>query len=95
MISKTCEHCGHVFNAPNKRSRFCGDECRKLATKEENRVRKEEQRRRQAALLMSRRAPTVSIEGVLDWIRDHHEKTGELLSYGRALGRMRAEGYDV
>ena len=47
MIPRTCSICGKVFTACSTRHKYCGDDCRKVATKtwERERCRREKEAR--------------------------------------------------
>ena len=93
MREMTCEWCGEPFDGRSNRAKYCCSECRASGAADKANQRKERERLREMGQL--RREPQVSIEGVIAWIEDHRAKTGEMLSYGHALLKMKAEGYKV
>lgn len=79
----SCRHCGAVFIG-YANSQYCSAECRRRA---ENLRKKDGRKRRRM-----RAAPLsegMTVRDVLAWIERHYEKTGVLLSYGKAVARLR------
>lgn len=85
-----CEICGKIFIARMARYKYCSDECRKEAIREKNRYSWHQKER---ARKSKRRAPRegMSVHEVIVWIREYYEKTGVMLSYGKAVAKIEKE----
>ena len=94
---RTCYSCGKTFLGKWEK-KYCSPECRRRG------FASTVQRRRQKRIVMVKKPqprkktePKLSIADVLAWISRYYEKTGVLLSYGKAVVKIEAEGgaYDA
>ena len=90
---RTCYSCGKEFLGKWEK-KYCSPECRRRG------FSSAVQRRRSKRLILEKKPqprkrtePTMSIADVLRWIDRHYEKTGVLLSYGKAVVKIEL-GYE-
>ncbi len=85
----TCCSCGATFEGhPN--AMYCSDECRRLGKKKSSirnyhRNKSKPKAEKRPAKLQKK---SVTVNDVLQWIQQHYERTGVLLSYGKAVTIM-------
>lgn len=85
-----CEICGKEFTARMARYKYCSDKCRRAAIREKARNSWHQQERaRKSRKTMPCKG--MSVHAVILWIREYYEKTGVLLSYGKAVAKIEQE----
>lgn len=88
---RVCHVCGTVFLG-NASKKYCSPHCQQIGRTKalsRNRAKKEREKRafeKQEPTL--RNAPSMTVRDVLRWIQRHYEKTGVLLSYGKAVAKI-------
>ena len=88
-----CAVCGSSFYGRTTKSRYCSDECKEKGHKRVQSawVAKYLKKKQKAEKEPRRVRKAMSIDDVNKWVEKHYAKTGELLSYGKAVARMEME----
>lgn len=87
-----CVICGNVFyrKRPNNNQTTCSDECRRIRERQRDRERRERERKNRNK--DNDKKIKYSISDVFKFIEEYKEKTGVLLSYGKAVLKMEHSG---
>lgn len=93
MVEVACKVCGKIFLARSSQYSYCSQVCRKRGIREGNAAYHRRKRREEKEMQQPQRksAPTMSVHAVIVWIREYYEKTGVLLSYGKAVAKIEQE----
>lgn len=83
-----CAICGALFVPRHGNCKVCGPACR------DERQRKQAKAWKDAhSPLAQRKQERQTVSDVEQYIRQHHKRTGDRLSYGKAVAKMAREGW--
>lgn len=93
MVEVACKICGKIFLARSTQYSYCSQVCRRRGLQERNvaYLRRKRQEEKRVCEPQRKSAPSMSVHAVIVWIRKHYEKTGVLLSYGKAVAKIEQE----